>query len=430
MLEGMPDPSASVPAPPAPLTDQWPVLIERLAAARTAEDVFRIILQPTLDALQAIAGAVLLVDDSGEHLEVVATQGHAEGAQTLWQDGPLSGNVPAGAALARREALFFHDAQSLGQTYPELESRIGQALSVASAVLPMFEGDHPIGTLVLDFPEPHHFSIQEQQFLRTLGAQCAIALGRAWATQQLEAQVRQRTQQLEDRTLELQRSNAELEQFAYIASHDLQAPIRTVISFAGLLTRKYASQLDERGQLYLHHIAQSGEHMQRLVGDLLTFSRVNTDHSPKDAVATEEVFDTVVTRLAVDQVRGEGGTVSRGPLPVVCVDAQQLDQLFQNLISNGLKYHRPEEPAQVRVSAEQDGEWWRFAVKDNGIGIEPQYFERIFEIFQRLHDRETYEGTGIGLAVCKKIVERHGGRLWLESEPQQGTTFFFTLPNC
>ncbi|UQN09795.1 PAS domain-containing protein [Deinococcus sp. QL22] len=224
---------------------------------------------------------------------------------------------------------------------------------------------------------------------------------------------------------ELRRSNAELEQFAYIASHDLQAPIRAVASFAGIIDRKYGSALDDRGQLYLQQIIESGEHMKRLVDDLLAFSRVHTERREPQATDANTVFDQVVSRL---QTEFPEANLTRDPLPRVLADPHQLDQLLQNLISNGLKYRREGTEPQVQVSAEQAGSGWRFAVQDNGIGIESQYFERIFEIFQRLHGRETYQGTGIGLAVCKKIVERHGGQLWLESTPGQGSTFFFTLP--
>jgi PAS domain S-box-containing protein len=228
---------------------------------------------------------------------------------------------------------------------------------------------------------------------------------------------------------DLRRSNAELEQFAYIASHDLQAPIRAVTSFAGMIARRYGEQLDERGRLYLQQIVDSGEHMKRLVDDLLAFSRVHTEQREPRPTDSGAVFDTVASRLQAEA--GETGAgVTRGDLPVVLADGQQLDQLLQNLISNGLKYHRAGVPPRIHVSAERDGHLWRFAVTDNGIGIETQYFDRIFEIFQRLHGREAFEGTGIGLAVCKKIVERHGGEVWLESTPGEGTTFFFTLPGA
>ncbi|KEF34242.1 hypothetical protein RDMS_08290, partial [Deinococcus sp. RL] len=225
---------------------------------------------------------------------------------------------------------------------------------------------------------------------------------------------------------ELERSNAELEQFAYVASHDLQAPIRAMTSFAELIGRRYGEQLDERGRKYLGQIITSGEHMKRLVDDLLAFSRVHTAQREPEVVDASEVFDTVRRRLQAAQ--GAGAQVTRGALPRVLADPYQLDQLFQNLLTNGLKYRREGVEPSVHVWAQREGERWRFAVRDNGIGIERQYWERIFVIFQRLHGREAYEGTGIGLAVCKKIVERHGGRLWVESTPGEGSTFFFTLP--
>ncbi|WP_216324461.1 ATP-binding protein [Deinococcus aestuarii] len=226
---------------------------------------------------------------------------------------------------------------------------------------------------------------------------------------------------------ELRRSNAELEQFAYVASHDLQAPLRAVTSFSELILRRYGEALDERGRLYLGQIVENGQHMKRLVDDLLGFSRLNTRPRREEVSDAAAIFDAVAGRFA-GEVAALGGALTRDPLPQVRADAGQLDQLLQNLISNALKYRRDGEPPRVHVSAGRDGEMWRFTVADNGIGIEGQYFERIFVIFQRLHGREQFEGTGIGLAVCKKIVEAHGGRLWLESRPGQGTIFFFTLP--
>jgi signal transduction histidine kinase len=746
-------------------SERLQAVTEALAATRTQQDVFQFVLTPAREALNAIAGAILLVDETGRHLEIAATQGYEEGAQTLWQDGPLDGNVPAADALQRHEALFFEHHGTLVKAYPKLEAHTGSIAAVATAVLPMFLDDRPLGALILDFKEPHHFTEAEIRFLRTLVAQAAIALGRARLQHDLEARVAARTAEIEEeraaldafvaykeavgsasdvltlarqavgvvhaslqhvsaayyeledgrwkarvwsedmppeiaadiqagvpeeapnfneaarsreavfvdgwdaeanglpgttaygavaflpllingqtqslfaigirearawlerekalvravvrglnitlertevlrqlqvqnaeldartraleafarltqdlatqgdpyevvrraqevtlsllspgyalyyerdgehwrnrvqvgdvgnaelqafidagplfgetpsvdlpwttqqphyqddyargsdtpaeivqhvttvaslpvfrhgivvgvfiavlfdarrwnptdkvimetvvgslslaleraeqtgelqrRTLQLERSNAELEQFAYIASHDLQAPIRAVTSFAGMIDRKYGSALDDRGRVYLRQIVEGGEHMKRLVDDLLTFSRVHTEQREFMPVDVGAVVATVIHRL---QAELPNAHITQSRLPAVRADAQQLDQLFQNLISNGLKYRREGVTPHVHVSAERDGPIWRFAVADNGIGIEPQYHERIFVIFQRLHGRDTYEGTGIGLAVCKKIVERHGGQLWLESTPGDGSTFFFTLP--
>ncbi|ACO47884.1 GAF domain-containing protein [Deinococcus deserti] len=290
-----------------------------------------------------------------------------------------------------------------------------------------------LGGLFFGHEEAGIFTERAENVTLGLAAQTAVALDNARLYQQLqdshselEGRVEERTEQLKAQATELQRSNQELEQFAYIASHDLQAPIRAVTSFAGLLESRYGSQLDQRGQKYLSQIVTSGLHMKRLVDDLLAFSRIHTTQHSLEPTDTQAVFKEVAGRLSED---GEmhAHQITSDPLPLVLADAPQLDQLLQNLMSNALKYRREDVVAHVHVSARRDGNMWRFAVQDNGIGIEPQYHSRIFEIFQRLHGQEQYQGTGIGLAVCKKIVERHGGRIWLESTFGQGTTFFFTL---
>ncbi|MFD1732925.1 ATP-binding protein [Deinococcus malanensis] len=243
-----------------------------------------------------------------------------------------------------------------------------------------------------------------------------------------EAQIRQ--QELEarvlERTEELRRSNAELERFAYVASHDLQAPLRTMVSFAELLDRRYTEQLDDRGRTYLQHILVSGNHMKHLIDDLLTYSRLQSERRPMMPVDTAQLVPRVIDRLRGDLDAVEAD-ISWGDLPTVMGDSLPLEQVFSNLIGNAIKYQRPGTRPQVRVWAEPDPEGWRFGVRDNGIGIDEPYFERIFEVFQRLHSSSEYEGTGIGLALCRKIVEHHGGRLWVDSTPGQGSTFWFTL---
>ncbi|WP_305880286.1 GAF domain-containing protein [Deinococcus sp. QL22] len=226
---------------------------------------------------------------------------------------------------------------------------------------------------------------------------------------------------------ELRRSNQELEQFAYVASHDLQEPLRTVASFSQLLAHRYAGQFDERGQMYVRLMSEGTERMARLLQDLLAFSRVAHGNAALEPVNTGGIL--VQVRQDLDAQLGRtGAQLELGELPDVRGDASQLRQLFQNLIGNALKFSHPERPPVVRVQAQRDGALVRFSVQDNGVGIAPEYFERIFTIFQRLHTREQYEGSGIGLSIVRKIVERHGGRIWLESTPAMGTTFVFTLP--
>ena len=229
-------------------------------------------------------------------------------------------------------------------------------------------------------------------------------------------------------SLDLTRSNAELERFAYVASHDLQEPLRMVSSYTQLLARRYKGKLDANADEFIGYAVDGASRMQKLINDLLALSRVGTQAKPSEPVDTGKVVSRVLSDLRFVLEAAGGSVHAPGNMPTVLADGTQIGQLFQNLIGNALKFKGAEPPrVEITVSKEEGG-FWRFAFKDNGIGIEPQYFERIFVIFQRLHNKESYEGTGIGLAICKKIVERHGGRLWVESTPGQGATFLFTLP--
>lgn len=231
--------------------------------------------------------------------------------------------------------------------------------------------------------------------------------------------------QARERDEELRRSNSDLEQFAYVASHDLQEPLRMVANYTELLAQRYRGKLDERADKYLHYASDGARRMQSLVGDLLAYSRVGSQGKPFVPVDTNETVKHVARSLSA-ALEESGATLDVGELPVVLADPTQLHQLFQNLIANALKF-RSEVPPTIIVRATEDGDRWRFSVADNGIGFDMRFADRIFQMFQRLHERERFSGSGIGLAIAKRVVERHGGTISVESTPGEGTTFFFTL---
>jgi signal transduction histidine kinase len=227
---------------------------------------------------------------------------------------------------------------------------------------------------------------------------------------------------------DLKRSNQELEHFAYVASHDLQEPLRTVSSFSQLLARRYQGRLDASADEFIDFIVGGATRMQTLIQDLLSFSRIGTRGSMFAPVDYEEVLQAATHNLG-RAISESGAVITHDPLPTLRADRAQSTQLLQNLFSNAIKFRRQEEAVRIHVAAARQNGAWQLSVRDNGIGIAPQFFDRIFVIFQRLHGREEYPGTGIGLAICKKIVERHGGRIWVESEPMRGSTFHFTIPD-
>jgi light-regulated signal transduction histidine kinase (bacteriophytochrome) len=225
---------------------------------------------------------------------------------------------------------------------------------------------------------------------------------------------------------ELNRSNEELEQFAYIASHDLQEPLRMVASYTQLLSMRYKGKLDSDADEFISFAVDGASRMQRLIKDLLAYSRVGTKPPDLQDTSSEKALQHALINLR-GAVAESGALVTYDPLPIVVADEMQLIQLFQNLVGNAIKYQDSEVP-RVHISATVSVEKkWMFSVRDNGLGIKPQYFEKIFGVFQRLHKREEFEGTGVGLAICKKIVERHGGAISVESQLGHGSTFFFAL---
>lgn len=261
---------------------------------------------------------------------------------------------------------------------------------------------------------PRHWTPFETELLQQLANQMAIALTQA---QLLQKEIAQRQ--------ELVRSNDELQKFAYVASHDLQEPLRMVTSYLQLLERRYQGQLDADADDFIRFAVDGALQMRTLINDLLTYSRVGTQGRALEITSSTQALERAIANLkvAIDESRA---IITYADLPDVRADPTQLTQLFQNLISNAIKF-RDETPARVVIEASHREDVWQFSVQDNGIGLDPQYAEQIFVIFQRLNNRVSYPGTGIGLAVCKKIVERHGGTIWVQSRPGQGATFYFTM---
>ncbi len=237
---------------------------------------------------------------------------------------------------------------------------------------------------------------------------------------------KERSKELEQQASELRRANADLEQFAFAASHDLQEPLRMVTSYLRLLSERFDGELDEDGELFVGFALDGAERMKQLLDDLLAYCRLGQGGLSLDAVDLGAVVDQVTANLVV-AIQESDARVDRDRLPIVVGNRSQLVQLIQNLVANAIKF-RGDAPPVVHVGVTTDDETWTFSVADNGIGMNPEATDRIFQIFQRLHSRDEYPGTGIGLTIAKKIVEQHGGSIWVESEPGQGTTFFFTLP--
>lgn len=258
-----------------------------------------------------------------------------------------------------------------------------------------------------------------EQALRESSAISREHAEQAAALRESEAQLRVLMKKLES-------SNRELQQFAYVAAHDLQEPLRTISSFCGLLEKRNAAQLDESGKTYLDFILKSSARALQLIQDLLALSRIGNSEMELHPVELQAAVDAACAALSAS-ISEAGASVQTMPLPRVHGDLSQLSQLFGNLIGNAIKFRR-EAPPLIQISASEQPKAWKISVTDNGIGIRPEYYQRVFTIFQRLHTQNAYPGTGIGLAICKKIVERHGGDIGIQSEPNEGSTFFFTLP--
>jgi signal transduction histidine kinase len=296
------------------------------------------------------------------------------------------------------------------------------------AVVPIRYHDEVLGAIHLTDYKKDMVLLPKIDFIE---ATIAPLIGEAIHRFNAEAELEKYRLHLEDlvkqRTEELARSNKDLEQFAYVASHDLQEPLRAVSGFVELLRRNLQSSLDDKTKEYMNFTIDGAKRMQSLIIGLLEYSRVGTQGKNPQKTDSKAALDEAIARLQAS-IKETGAKITTDGLPTIHFDDVQLTQLFQNLIGNAIKFRREQAP-RIHINAVHKDSGWQFAVTDNGIGVEPQYTERIFQIFQRLHGRGKYPGTGIGLSICKKIVERHNGKIWVESKPGNGSTFYFTVPD-
>jgi light-regulated signal transduction histidine kinase (bacteriophytochrome) len=295
------------------------------------------------------------------------------------------------------------------------------------AVIPINYHNEILGAInIADFNKDKVPSSKIEFIESTIAPLIGEAIQRFNAEAELDEYRRNLEDKVVQRTQELARSNKDLEQFAYVASHDLQEPLRAVAGFVELLKMQLTNTLDEKTQKYMNFVVDGVLRMQTLIHGLLEYSRIGTRSRQAQPVDSRKALNHSLAHLE-RSISESDAKITVGNLPIVRMDELQFVQLFQNLIGNAIKFRSGQKP-EIHIDAERTNGDWRFAVKDNGIGIEQEYADRIFLIFQRLHTRDKYPGTGIGLSICKKIVERHGGKIWVESQPGQGSTFYFTIP--
>ncbi|SMB97686.1 PAS domain S-box-containing protein [Deinococcus hopiensis KR-140] len=399
---------------------------EVLAALGDALQVVTLPDEVVVQALETLGPALgvtalMVVPVAGPHAKPITIWGEVPDVVrvTLEQKERAMADTPVLAqVVASGQPVYLEDYARAPEHAPGLDG-------MACAIEPVLTSDGPVvGAVVAWRAGGGEWSEGQRDLLRRGAAALALALERAEAATNLQEQ----RDTLEATNRELQRSNAELERFAFVASHDLQEPLRTIASFSGLIERRYANVLDDRGRQYLSMVIGGTVRLKQLIDDLLVFSRLNADRDPLRPVRTEGPLREALSNISA-AVQAAGAQVTVAESPTVLGDERELTQLFQNLIGNAVKFRRPGVTPEIQVGAQEEGAVWHFHVRDNGIGIPLKYHERVFGMFQRLHTRDEYEGTGLGLSIVRKIAERHGGRVWLESTPGVGTTVHFTLPS-
>jgi signal transduction histidine kinase len=394
-----------------------------LAAEHNPERLLDRVCGATREILSASYAVLGILDESGQTLLQFKVRG-VDDETVARMSLPCLHDVTLHTLLSERRPVRRRnpggDPQRLGfpANHPPIHAYLGVPIASATRLYGWLAARNKLGA--------DEFSDDDERLATALAAQMAVAYESALRYDAIQRHAAELEARVNERTAELQRSNAELEQFAYVASHDLQEPLRKVVGYTQLLGKRYRGQLDANADEFIGYAVDAASRMQLLIQDLLTYSRVGRLQKELAPVDCESVL-TQILRSLQPLIEESKALVTHDPLPTLPADAGQFAQLFQNLIANAIKFHGDQAP-QVHITARRDEHDWVFSVHDNGIGIEPQYAERIFRMFQRLHSREAYPGTGIGLAICQKIVQRHGGRIWVESQIGQGATFSFTIP--
>jgi signal transduction histidine kinase len=379
-------------------------------SAKTGSAFFQALVEYLTKALQVEYALISeLLPPSQDRVSTVAAYGNGA---TLDRFEYALLDTPCQHTIDRQ---FYVCAEQLQQQFPNFALLSEISAQSYMGVLLRNSSGQPFGLICVLSCQPFSETQLMTEILNIFAARAAAEIER----QQSEIELQRQKQ-------DLARSNDELQQFAYVASHDLQEPLRMITSYLDLLERRYKGQLDAKADMFIGYAVDGASRMQILINDLLNYSRVGRQERNFEAVDCDPIYAQVLANLQV-AISTNNAIVSADPLPRVYGNSSQLTQLFQNLIGNAIKF-RSQEPPQIEINVRSIEGWWLFSVRDNGIGIENEYLDRIFVIFQRLHGKTEYPGTGIGLAVCKKIVERHGGNLWVESQPDRGSTFYFTLP--
>ncbi len=371
----------------------------------TVSDIVWSVAKNAVAKLGYVDCVVYLLNDAKTHLIQRAAYG-PKNPSGLDIENPMQiliGEGIVGAVAKTKQAEIIHDTRNDNRYI------IDDAIRLSEIAVPIINTDGEVmGVIDSEHPEAYFYTTQDLEMLTAIASMTATKLMQAYTQD------------------DLKRSNMDLEQFAYAASHDLQEPLRMIISYAQLFERRYGKGIDEEGLTYLHFMSDGAQRMNQLIRDLLLYSRINRNQESLKIIDCQQVLDAVLRNMQTSIIQ-KNAKISIGKLPSITARFSDISRLFQNLISNALKFCQNEIP-HIQINVQDEACSFVFSVSDNGIGIDEEYHENIFTIFKRLHNRDAYEGTGVGLAICKKIVENWGGKIWVTSKIGEGSIFYFTLP--